>query len=203
MLRIGLTGGIGSGKSTIAALFAAHGVPVIDADAIARQLTLPGTPATVKVLQHFGPEITASDGGIDRQRLARRIFNDPGARLQLEDILHPLIHAEMLRQQQNTNAPYCILVIPLLFETGQRDMVDRVLVADVDEDSQLARVSERDGRSTAEIRAILSAQINRMQRLKMADDVIANNGDIDALKDLVATLHQKYLGLASDKTTRR
>jgi len=202
MLRIGLTGGIGSGKSTIAALFAAHGVPVIDADAIAHQLTLPGTPTAMQVLQLFGPDIAATAGGIDRQRLARRVFNDPVARAQLEEILHPLIRAEMRRHQNIIDAPYCLLVIPLLFETGQSDMVDRVLVVDVDEDSQIARVAARDGRSAAEIRAILSAQTGRAHRLKLADDVIANTGDLAALKAQVDALHRKYLALATGRSSR-
>ncbi len=202
MLRIGLTGGIGSGKSTIAALFAAHGVPVIDADAIAHQLTLPGTPTAIQILQLFGPDIATTAGGIDRQRLARRIFNEPAARAQLEKILHPLIRAEMLRNQREIDAPYCLLVIPLLFETYQSDMVDRVLVVDIDEDSQIARVAARDGRSSAEIRAILSAQIDRAERLKLADDVIANTRDLAALKAQVDALHKKYLALAKDMSSR-
>src|SRR4030067_744820 len=202
MLRIGLTGGIGSGKSTISALFAAHGVPVIDADAIAHQLTVPGSPATTQILQRFGPDIATTAGGIDRQRLARRIFDDPVARVQLEEILHPLIRAEMLRHQENIDAPYCLLVIPLLFETGQGDMVDRVLVVDIDENSRIERVAARDGRSAAEIRALLSAQADRARRLKMADDVIDNTGDMAALKAQVDALHRKYLAQAANKSSR-
>jgi dephospho-CoA kinase len=203
MLRIGLTGGIGSGKTTIAALFAAHGVPVIDADAIAHQLTLPGTPATNQILKLLGPEIAASVGSINRQRLAQRIFSDSEARAQLEKFLHPLIRAEMQRQQKNIDAPYCLLVIPLLLETGQRDMVDRVLVVDVDEESQITRVAARDGRSIREIRAILSTQFDRAQRLKMADDVITNSGDVASLKTQVDALHRIYLALATEKSSRR
>lgn len=203
MLRIGLTGGIGSGKTTIAALFAAHGVPVIDADAIAHQLTLPGTPATNRILKLLGPEIAASVGSINRQRLAQRIFSDSEARAQLEKFLHPLIRAEMQRQQKDIDAPYCLLVIPLLLETGQRDMVDRVLVVDVDEESQITRVAARDGRSIREIRAILSTQFDRAQRLKMADDVITNSGDVSSLKTQVDALHRIYLALATEKSSRR
>jgi dephospho-CoA kinase len=199
MLRIGLTGGIGSGKSTIAALFAAQGVPIIDADVIARQITLPGTIATAQILQIFGPDIADTHGGIDRQRLARRIFSDRNERTRLEAILHPLIRTEMLRQQDKLDAPYCLLVIPLLFEASQQDMVDRVLVVDVEEHTQIARVEARDGRSEAEIRAILANQIERAQRLKMADDSITNTGELTQLKAQVETLHRKYLALALEK----
>lgn len=202
MLRIGLTGGIGSGKTTIAALFAAHGVPVIDADTIAHQLTLPGTPATNQILELLGPDIAATTSSINRQRLAQRIFTDPEARAQLEEILHPLIRVEMQRQQNNLDAPYCLLVIPLLFEAGQRDMVDRVLVVDVDEELQIARVAARDGRSTDEIRAILSTQTDRAQRLKQADDIMTNTGDVASLKAQVDALHRKYLALATEKPRR-
>lgn len=203
MLRIGLTGGIGSGKSTIAALFAEHGVPVIDADVIAHQLTLPCTSTTIQVLQEFGPDIADTNGGIDRRRLAQRIFHDRNERARLEGILHPLIRTEMLRQQDNLDAPYCLLVIPLLFEAGQRDLVDRVLVADVDESTQITRIAARDGRSEAEIRAILSSQTDRAQRLKMADDCITNTGNLAELKAKVETLHRKYLALAMDKSSSR
>lgn len=196
MLRIGLTGGIGSGKSTTADLFAAHGIPVIDADAISHQLTLPGTPATKQILHLFGPAIASSSGVINRQLLGRLIFNDARARAQLEEILHPLINAEIRRQLNKINAPYCLLVIPLLFETGQRNMVDRALVLDVDEDTQLARVAKRDERTATEIHAILSAQTDRNQRLRMADDIIINTGDLAALSAQVDALHRRYLALA-------
>lgn len=203
MLRIGLTGGIGSGKSTVAALFAARGIPVIDADAIAHQLTGPGTATTARILQTFGPDIGNADGGLDRQRLAQRIFTDRKEREHLEAILHPLIRAEMLHQQEALDAPYCLLVIPLLYEAGQTDMVDRVLVVDVNEDTQVARVAARDKRSEAEIRAILLAQADQAQRLRMADDRITNNGGLDELQSQVEALHRQYLALAAGKPKGR
>ena len=197
MLRIGLTGGIGSGKSTVAAFFAEHAVPVIDADVIAHQLTLPGNIAFVQLIQAFGTDILAPDKSLDRKRLAARVFNDPAQRARLEAILHPLIRAEMQSALRKLKAPYCLMVIPLLIETQQQDLVDRILVVDVDENTQLQRTQARDGRSADEIRAILAAQIDRSQRLKQADDYITNNGDRGALKTQVDALHRKYLSLAA------
>jgi len=203
MLRIGLTGGIGSGKSTVAALFAARDVPVIDADAIAHQLTFPGTSATAGILQAFGTDVADNSGGIDRKRLAQLVFNNRAERARLEKILHPLIRAEMQRAQNGLTAPYCLLVIPLLVETGQHDLVDRVLVVDVEESTQIARVAARDGRSETEIREILATQADRAQRLKMADDRITNSGELAELEDQVETLHRKYLALAQDVSSGR
>ena len=196
MLRIGLTGGIGSGKSTVAGLFAAHAVPVIDADAIAHRLTLPGTAATQQIIQAFGPDIAEKGVGINRKQLAQRVFNNLAERARLEEILHPLIHAEIQRSAQSLTAPYCLLMIPLLIETQQQDLVDRILVVDVDENTQVARTQARDGRKAEEIRAILSIQANRAQRLKQADDCIINTGDLSSLKIQVEALHRKYLALA-------
>ena len=203
MLRIGLTGGIGSGKSTVSTLFAARAVPVIDADVIARRLTLPNTPAAQQIVQILGAEIVASDGSIDRQRLAQRVFANPAERARLEEIMHPLIRAEMQHEQERLHAAYCLLVIPLLVEADQRDLVDRVLVVDIQEHIQIARTQTRDGRSGAEIRAILDAQASRDQRLKMADDCITNNGDLATLNTQIESLHQKYLALASAKHSGR
>ena len=199
MLRIGLTGGIGSGKSTVSTLFAARGVPVIDADTIAHRLTLPNTSATQQIVRLFGPDIVSADGGVNRQHLAKRVFANPAERAQLEKILHPLIRTEMQREQEGLLAPYCLLVIPLLIETGQRDLVDRVLIVDVEEHVQISRAQARDGRSESAIRAILKVQTTRDQRRMTADDIITNNTDLAALKPQIESLHQKYLAMAKAK----
>jgi dephospho-CoA kinase len=195
-LRIGLTGGIGSGKSTVARLFADLGVAVIDADEIAHRLMSPGGAAVSAILREFGAEL-AADGGIDRRRLGRIVFDQPRQRQRLEALLHPLIRSQMERTAQEAPTPYCVLVIPLLVEASQRDLVDRVLVVDTDEETQIARVRARDRREAAEIRAILAAQAGRTQRLAVADDVINNRGDLLELRRQVEALHQRYLALAA------
>jgi len=196
MLIVGLTGGIASGKSTVARLFAQLGVPVLDADAIARELVAPGRPALDRIVQDFGGGVLDPDGGLDRPRLRNLIFAHPDRRRRLEGILHPLIRKEMEARMRNLNAPYCVLVIPLLVETGQEDLVHRVLVVDVPEQEQIRRCEARDGLSRAEITAILAAQATRAQRLASADDVIVNDGTPADLKARVSELHRTYLTLA-------
>jgi dephospho-CoA kinase len=196
MLRVGLTGGIGSGKSTAAALFAGHGVPVIDADEIARQLVTPGQPAYEQVIRTFGSGIVATNGRLDRDRLRRIVFADPEQRKRLEAILHPLVRREIQRETRRLQAPYCIIVIPLLIEANQRDLVDRVLVIDCDEGLQLQRVAGRSQLTEDEIRKIVGAQLSRNERLRHADDVILNNTDLGELRANVEALHQRYLTLA-------
>lgn len=200
MLRVGLTGGIGSGKSTAAALFAGHGVPVIDADEIARQLVAPGQPAYQEILQNFGNELVNTSGDLDRDRLRSIVFNDPEKRQRLEGILHPLVRREIQRQTQRLKARYCIIVIPLLIEANQRDLVDRVLVIDADEALQLQRVVERSRLTNEEVRKIIGAQLNRSERLRHADDVILNNTDLGQLRASVDALHERYLALARPST---
>lgn len=195
MLRIGLTGGIGSGKSTVAGLFAARGVPVIDADEIARRLTRPGEPAVEEIAATFGADLVRN-GVLDRRRLAARVFQDSVDRQRLESILHPRIRAAMQQEVEGLNSPYCLLVIPLLIETGQRALVDRVLVVDVDERTQIDRIRRRDARGDAEIHAILAAQVSRARRLQEADETVTNDGDVAALGPQVEALHRKYLELA-------
>ena len=196
--RVALTGGIASGKSTVADLFAALGVPVIDTDVIAREVVEPGRPALAQVAEAFGADVLDADGRLDRKRMRERIFADADARRRLEAILHPAIRAEMERQSQAAGGPYQVLVIPLLAEGGRRDHVDRVLLVDVPEELQIQRVMWRDGVSHGEAQASLNAQATRAQRLAMADDVLRNTGRVDDLREQVAKLHQQFLRLAAN-----
>lgn len=197
MLRIGLTGGIGSGKTTVANLFAARGVPVIDTDAIAHELVEPGQPALAEIAARFGAELLDDAGRLDRARLRERVFADSGQRKALEAILHPRIHAEMTLRVNAAKAAYVVLVVPLLFEAGWRDRVDRVLLVDVPVELQRARVAARDHLPAAQIDAILAAQATREQRRAGADDIIDNGGDAAALERQVEELHQRYQHLAA------
>ncbi len=200
--RVALTGGIASGKTTVANLFAARGVPVIDTDVIARSVVEPGEPALELVEAAFGPEVIGPDGRLDRRRLRAKIFHDPTARRTLESILHPAIRAEMELQSAALadRAPYQVLVIPLLAEGGRRDHVDRVLVVDAPEAVQVERLMARDHVSEAQARASLQAQAARSDRLAMADDVIVNTGHVAELGEQVAMLHDKYSMLAEAKS---
>jgi len=194
---IGLTGGIGSGKSTVARLFAAHDVPVIDSDVIAHQLTQPGQSLLTDIQQYFGDDIVLPDGQLNRTALARRVFNDRLARQRLEDMLHPAIWQEVTRQIQVLSTDYCLLVVPLLLETGQTTRVDRILVVDTTEALQLSRTLHRDSRSENEVKAIMHAQVSRHARLQAADDIVDNTDKAELpLETQVATLHQKYRTLA-------
>lgn len=195
-LIIGLTGGIGSGKSTAAARFAEHGVPVIDTDVIARELVAPGQPALEAIVARFGTDLLDREGCLRRELLRERVFADPAARQQLEALLHPLIRAESLRRIAALQTPYCIWVIPLLVETGARDDLDRVLLIDCPEALQRQRVQARDGFDTATLDGILAAQASREQRRVMADDIIVNDGTPEALRQAVDERHAAYLALA-------
>lgn len=189
---IGLTGGIGSGKSTVARLFAARGVPIIDADAVAHELTLPDTPATREIAEKLGSDLLQSDGSLDRAKLRGRAFADPVVRDKLESVLHPLIRAEMLRQRDVATGEYCVLVVPLLVEKGWGALVDRALVVDCSEETQVARCIARDGRAGGEIRAVMAAQVSRAERLAAADDVIVNEDGPEALEAAVDALDRQY-----------
>ena len=200
--RVALTGGIASGKTTVANLFAALGVPLVDSDVIAREVVEPGQPALAAVARAFGPEVLGPDGRLDRRRLREIIFADPAARARLEGILHPAIRTEMERQSAAAVAPYHLLVIPLLAEGGGRDRADRVLVVDVPEDAQIERLMARDAVSRQQAEASLQAQASRAARLAIADDVVTNTGHIDDLRGQVAALHARYVKLAREKAAR-
>ena len=198
MLTIGLTGGIGSGKSEVADMFGRLGVPVIDADVIAHQLVQPGTETLSDVITVFGDDILSPDGTLDRARLADIVFNRPEMRSRLEAIIHPRVR-ERIRafKNEHSNEAYIIVVIPLLLESGQRDLVDRVLIVNADESVRIERVQARDTRTLAQIRAIIQNQADDRQRQEAADDVIDNNASLDDLRLAVHELHRQYLTLAA------
>ncbi len=198
MFAVGLTGGIGSGKSTVAECFAALGVPVIDTDVVARQLTAPGSEALDAIRTAFGETVRQPDGTLDRAALRRLIFADAAARHQLEAILHPRIRQRVEQALSALAAPYALLVIPLLVETGgYQDVLSRVLVVDCPEDLQIARVMARSGLAQDEVKAILAAQATRAERLAAADDVIVNTASPEALCSEVTTLHRRYLAFST------
>lgn len=197
MLVIGLTGGIGSGKTTVANLFSELGVDIIDTDVISREIVNTGQTAFIKIIDYFGKHILDNKGQLDRQKLADITFNNTKKRKALESILHPIIKENMLSQIEKINAPYCIVVIPLLFEAKQKDLVDRVLVIDCKLEDQINRVKIRDKRPSKQIFSIIHSQISRDIRLKAADDIIKNSGNIHDLPIKVAELHKKYLQLGS------
>ena len=199
---IGLTGGIGSGKSAVAALFAKQGIAVIDTDEIAHELTRPGGAAIGPIRAAFGAGAIGADGALDRAKMRKLVFGDLGAKKKLEAILHPLIRDESLRRGERAGSPYSILVVPLLAEGGiDRSRYERVLVVDCSQAQQIERVMRRSGLSEGEVRDILAAQATRERRLALADDVIDNRGPPEALERQVLRLNQKYLTLAGDSKT--
>ncbi len=200
MLKIGLTGGIGSGKTTVARLFREHGVPTVDTDRIARQLVRPGQPALEALIDEFGPGILTPAGTLDRARLRAQVFADPEKKARLEAILHPAIFAEMERHVARLQAPYCLIAIPLLVETGARHRVDRVLVVDCPESLQIARLRRREGLDEELIRRIIASQATREERLAIADEVVTNDRDLTALARQVAELHRFYRRLSAERT---
>jgi dephospho-CoA kinase len=196
-LVVGLTGGIGSGKSAAADEFARLGATVVDTDAIAHELTRAGGAALPEVEKTFGKDAIDASGAMDRARMRARVFAEPAARKALEALLHPMIREESARRIAAARAPYVVHVVPLLVESPDyRRRVDRVLVVDAPEETQVARVRERSRLPEEEVRAIMRTQVSRAERLAAADDVIDNGGSRDALRNQVAALHQKYLQFA-------
>lgn len=195
---VGLTGGIGCGKTTVADLFAARGATVIDTDQIAHTLTAPHGAAMPALLAEFGPEFATPDGALDRARMRALVFSDPGARQRLEAILHPRIREATAAAALIATGPYTIFVVPLLIESGTwRERVARILAIDCPEELQVARVMARNGLSEAQVRAIMAAQVSRAERLAAADDVVLNDDGLDALAPQVDLLHATYLAKAA------
>ncbi|MFX1761012.1 dephospho-CoA kinase [Paraburkholderia sp. A1RI-2L] len=198
MIAVGLTGGIGSGKSTVADLFAARGVPLVDTDVIAHRITAPHGIAMPSIASQFGPEFVAADGSMDRARMRALVFGDESARKRLEAITHPLIRAETERETREAKGPYVIVVVPLLVESGSwKTRVDRVLAVDCSVETQIARVMNRNGFTREQVLAIIARQATREARLAAADDVIVNDGaTLETLAQDVEMLHQRYLILS-------
>ncbi|SEA80774.1 dephospho-CoA kinase [Alkalimonas amylolytica] len=198
-LVIGLTGGIGSGKTTVANGFAALGIELVDADQVARALVEPGSAALQQIVAHFGEELLQTDGQLDRAALRARVFSHPAEKDWLNQLLHPLIRTEMQRQLLAARSPYVLFVAPLLLENKLQDRIDRLLVVDIPQPLQLQRTLQRDGGSEQQIAAIMAAQISREQRLAAADDIIDNSAEPEQLSARIAQLHQKYLQLANQR----
>ncbi|YCH31308.1 dephospho-CoA kinase [Erwinia sp. PK3-005] len=193
---VALTGGIGSGKSTVAAAFAAYGVEIIDADIIARQVVEPGQPALNEIATRFGPAMLHADGTLNRAALRQTIFNSPADKTWLNQLLHPLIHAETRQQLAAARSPWCLWVVPLLVENRLEKLADRVLVVDVEPEVQIERTMVRDGITREQAEKIIAAQATRAARLAVADDIIENSGQPHEVLPLVAELNQRYLALA-------
>ena len=197
-IRIGLTGGIASGKTLVADFFSELGVPVIDTDVIARQVVEPGTTALDEIRSTFGDEVLQEDGSLNRRAVREIVFADTAKREQLEAILHPRIREETMRQVAAVNEPYMIVVVPLLVESPMSALMDRVLVVDCSEETQLRRLLLRDGENVVSAQRIIDAQASRADRLTIADDVINNDGDPAKAREQALELHQSYLALAAD-----
>lgn len=204
MLKVGLTGGIASGKSLVEREFAALGVPVVDADVLSRELTAPGTGGLEALVASLGSGILGADGGLDRARLRQRLFADPELRVRVERLLHPLVVQGLKARLEAAQGPYAVAVIPLLVEVpAARVLVDRVLLVDCSESLQLSRLMSRDRMDESSARSIMAAQATRAERLRAADDILLNEGDTGTLREYVARLHEFYLELAVQGAPRR
>ncbi len=202
-LRIGLTGGIASGKSTVAEMFRSLGAPIIDTDVIAREVVAPGRPALDDIRERFGSRVLTAEGELDRAAMRLLVFSDEHMRKKLEEIVHPRIRDETFRQASAAGGPYQILVVPLLAESPLRHFVDRVLVVDCDQNTQVERLLARDTDTREQAERILAAQARREDRLAIADDVIINEGALDTTRKQVARLHDIYVELAKSGELQR
>lgn len=196
MFIVGLTGGIGSGKSTVTECFEQLGIAVVDADILAREVVEPGTPSLIEIGQKFGNSILDENGALNRAKLREIVFTDSAKKSWLEELLHPAIRDLMLSRLQNSPTPYTLLVSPLLLETDQHKLANRVLVVDVPVETQLKRTLKRDGSNEATIKSIINSQIGRAERLAAADDILSNDQPSDTLPARVLPLHKKYLELS-------
>ena len=198
VLTIALTGGIGSGKTSIASIFKSLGVPVIDSDTISKEIILPGKPCFKDIVNEFGEEILTNKGTIDRYKLRDIIFNNDKARIKLENIIHPVVFKNIDTEISLINYPYCLVIIPLLIETKSTEKFDRILVIDALESLQFERIVKRDDISPILIKKIIKTQAKRKERLRYANDIIVNNDTIMNLNKSINTLHKKYLGLSNN-----
>ncbi|MFZ2407445.1 MAG: dephospho-CoA kinase [Methylobacter sp.] len=199
MLKVGLTGGIGCGKSTVARIFAGFNIPVLDADEVAHSLVEKGQPALVLIQQAFGASVLNPDGSLNRKNLREKVFSDPRQKQKLESILHPLIYKALQAELERLDAPYCIISIPLLFETAMTHFVDRILVIDCPVETQIERVKIRDSLTTERIQSIIDSQVSRAFRKAKADDLIDNSGTDYRLAEQVKKLHNLYLSLSASQ----
>ena len=198
LLTIALTGGIGSGKTSIASIFKSLGVPIIDSDTISKEIILPGKPCFKDIINEFGKEILTNKGTIDRYKLRDIIFNNDKARIKLENIIHPVVFKNIDTEISLINYPYCLVIIPLLIETKSTERFDRILVIDALESLQFERIVKRDDISPILIKKIIKTQAKRKERLRYANDIIVNNDTIMNLNKSINTLHKKYLGLSNN-----
>ena len=194
---IGLTGGIGSGKSAVSKIFEEHDITVVDADIVAREVVEPGMPALTQIAEHFGAQLITPEGALDRAALRVLIFKNESERKWLESLLHPLIREEIIQQLKQSQSPYSILSSPLLLETDQHSMVDIILVVDVPVEVQIERTVQRDNNSFEQVNAIIKSQSSRAVKQQKADDIILNTGTIESLHEKVGVLHQRYLQLSA------
>lgn len=198
---VGLTGGIGCGKSTVAQMFEALGATIIDTDAISHTLTQPNAPSLKQIARQFGPAFISSEGELDRAKLRALIFSNPVQKTKLESILHPLIETQVRNELRHCQGNYALIVVPLLFETSHYlPLIQRKLVVDCDERSQITRTAARSHLPEAEIRTIMAQQLSRQDRLKLADDILRNEANLDSLRDAVEVLHQQYMTFANNRS---